>query len=739
MVIRRSLLCLLFLSACHHDPVPPRVAEQAIATRVNALNATPDTTLVASGPLMGQQAGTSVALSADGTLAAVGVPRDPHTPTQSTLAGSVRIFSRVAGTWTETATVRAPTPTTGAQFGFSVSLSADGSRLLVGAPFEDGTAGADVGAARVYLRGPMGWALEASLPAPDLVASDLLGGAIALSGDGTRAFVGAVGDEVTGGPVNAGTVRVYVRNASGWNLEATLTATGAETDDVFASALATTPDGTVLLVGARGDDADAGANVGSVRVFTRSGTTWTEEAPLLAFDGLATDQLGNAVALSEDGLTALAAAVGDDSDAGVNAGSVRPFVRVGGVWIEQPTLFPDPSSAPNFGVAVALRADGTRAVIGAPLGLANDGTARVYTLETSGWTADTALTLTPRPAGAAFGTALAMSANGDVILVGLPLADGTASNTGAAALFSLVGLSTGFACTSASQCASGACVDGYCCDRACGNGAASCEGCSMARTGLPNGTCGLVPSGRACRPSTGPCDPAEVCNGFSTACPGNVLQPMGIVCRSPAGPCDAPEVCTGGMGACPADVMRPSGTECQPASGPCDEIDVCDGVAPFCRQRYKPAGTVCNAQVVGACDAPDVCTGTGTSCPPEFLSGVECRASAGGCDLAEFCFGSAADCPPDSVLPAGVVCRASRNLVCNPMESCDGVNANCPFDENMCVGDEVPMPMPMMCPEAPACPAPTPEPARGCLQIGPGAPALFEVLLALWLVARRRR
>lgn len=730
------------LAGCTQSSTTATSLPQLVARVAAPLTATQDTVLTLTPPVVGQQAGAIVALSADGTLAAVGVPREPFTPAQATQAGSVRIFSRVAGAWTETATVRSPTPTTGAQFGLALSLSGDGSRLLVGAPLEDGMAGVDVGAARVYVRTGSAWGLEGTLPAVDLVASDFSGLAVALSVDGTRAFVSAIGDEIVSGPTNAGAVRVYVRNASGWNLETTLTSAAAAADDAMGFSLATNGDGSRLLVGVRSDDTDAGVNAGTVRVFVRTGSTWAEDATLSASDARPADQFGNALALSADGLVALVGVSNDDTDAGVDTGSVRPFALVGGVWVEQPPIFPpDLSSAPGFGTSVAIRADGTRAVIGAPQAAAGNGAARVYTLEPAGWAADTALTITPPIVGALVGSSVAISANGEVILVGVPNFDAPADNAGGAALFSLVGLTTGFVCSTASQCATGNCVDGFCCDTSCGAGGATCQGCSMAKTGLPNGTCGFSISGRVCRPSVGPCDPAEVCNGASATCPGNALSPNGLVCRSSAGLCDAPELCTGTTGTCPADVMRPAGTECQPASGLCDEPDLCDGVDQFCRPRYKAAGTVCNTTIAGPCDAEDQCTGTAPDCRPRYLSGVECRASVGECDLPEICFGASPNCPPDQVISAGIVCRASRNLMCNPMESCDGVSARCPADVNMCLmGEETPMCLPTVCPEPPP-PAPMPPPAtRGCFQIGPGGPALVEFMLAtLFFMSRRRR
>lgn len=728
------------LAGCTQSSTIATPPPQPVARAATALTATQDTVLTLTPPVVGQQAGAIVALSADGTLAAVGVPRDPFTPTQATLAGSVRIFSRVAGAWTETATVRSPTPTVGAQFGLALSLSGDGSRLLVGAPLEDGMAGADVGAARVYVRTGSAWALEATLPAVDLVATDYSGIVVALSVDGARAFVSAVGDESAGGPTNAGAVRVYVRNASGWNLETTLTSAAAAADDAMGFSLATNGDGSRLLVGVRSDDTDAGVNAGTVRVFVRTGSTWAEDATISASDAMPGDQFGNALALSADGLVALVGVSNDDTDAGVDTGSVRPFALVGGIWVEQPPIFaPDVTSVPGFGTSVALRADGARAVIGAPQAAATNGAARVYTLEPTGWAADTALTIAPPIVRALVGSSVAISANGEVILVGVPNFDAPADNAGGAALFSLVGLTTGFGCSTASQCATGNCVDGFCCDTSCGAGAAACQGCSMAKTGLPNGTCGLAIAGRVCRPAVGLCDLEEQCDGTSPLCPRNQVVPFGLVCRSALGPCDAPEQCNGVAGACPSDVLRVVGTQCAPASGLCDDPDLCNGTDAFCQPRYKPAGTICDTSISGSCDTPDTCTGTAPDCRPKHLVNVVCREAVSPCDRAEICGGGSVDCPPDQVVQAGLPCRVSSNPLCNPSESCDGVSAMCPADVNSCrPGEEI-----QMCPPAPVCPTcpePRIEPARGCLQIGPGGPALVEFLLATaFFMSRRRR
>ncbi|MFQ5983431.1 MAG: hypothetical protein ACE5KS_08670, partial [Woeseiaceae bacterium] len=83
--------------------------------------------------------------------------------------------------------------------------------------------------------------------------------------------------------------------------------------------------GDTAVIGARSDD-DAGTNSGSAYVFTRSGTTWTQQAKLIASDGAFADQFGRSVALAGD--TAVIGAIFDD-DAGTNSGSAYVFTRSG--------------------------------------------------------------------------------------------------------------------------------------------------------------------------------------------------------------------------------------------------------------------------------------------------------------------------------------------------------------------------------------------------------------------------
>ena len=176
-------------------------------------------------------------------------------------------------------------------FGFSVALS--GRTAVVGAPFKN----SNNGAAYVFVRSGTTWARQAKLTGP--VGS--FGYSAALSG----------ATLVMGSPTEnsfAGAAYVFTRSGNTWSQRAKLTAADGAADDFFGNSVALS--GATAVAGAPGKNANAGA----AYVFTRSGTTWSQQAKLTAAHGAANDGLGNSVALS--GATALAGAPFKNASAG---------------------------------------------------------------------------------------------------------------------------------------------------------------------------------------------------------------------------------------------------------------------------------------------------------------------------------------------------------------------------------------------------------------------------------------
>ena len=136
---------------------------------------------------------------------------------------------------------------------------------------------------------------QAKLTASDAAASDEFGVAVAVDGD--TAVVGAFGDDDRG--ASSGAAYVFTRIGSTWTEQAKLTATDAAASDEFGVSVAV--DSDTAVIGTNRGDGNI-ANSGAAYVFTRTGTTWTPQAKLTASDGALNDFFGSSVALSTEGL-----------------------------------------------------------------------------------------------------------------------------------------------------------------------------------------------------------------------------------------------------------------------------------------------------------------------------------------------------------------------------------------------------------------------------------------------------
>ena len=150
----------------------------------------------------------------------------------------------------------------------------------------------------------------------------------------------------------------------------------------FSVALST--DGSTALIGAYIKTVNGNAYAGAAYVFTRSGSTWSQQAKLLASDPAANDYFGASVALSSDGNTALVGAYGKTGPAGDQQGASYVFIRSGSVWNQKAKqTASDPVRIDRFGFSVSLSLDGYTALIGAntkagPTGIAQQGAAYVF-------------------------------------------------------------------------------------------------------------------------------------------------------------------------------------------------------------------------------------------------------------------------------------------------------------------------------------------------------------------------
>ncbi|MEY3231023.1 MAG: hypothetical protein RL689_1112, partial [Planctomycetota bacterium] len=343
--------------------------------------------------------------------------------------GSAYVFVRTGSTWMQQASLAVAGGAGSDQFGVSVALS--GNTAIVGANLDDVGENADQGSAWTFSRVGSKWiGPNLSMFAAGGAASDQFGYSVATSGD--TAIVGAFVDDV-GTNADQGSAYVFVRSGSTWTQQAQLIAAGGAASDRFGYSVAIS--GDTAIVGVYFDDVGANADQGSAYVFVRSGSTWTQQAQLTAAGGAASDQFGVSVALSGD--TAIVGAFVDDVGANANQGSAYVFVRSGSTWTQQAQLTASGGAASDqFGVSIAL--SGETAIVGANLddvgANADQGSAYVFRRTGSTWSQQAQLTAADGAASDQFGWSVALS--GDTAIVGAFADDvGANANQGSAYVF----------------------------------------------------------------------------------------------------------------------------------------------------------------------------------------------------------------------------------------------------------------------------------------------------------------
>jgi hypothetical protein len=354
--------------------------------------------------------GRSVAIN--GNTAVIG---DLGDDVLGTLPGSAYVFTRSGTTWSFEATLTAADVELGDFFGDSVAVFGD--TALVGAR-GDSPNGTDAGSVYVFTRSGTTWTLQAKLTSSDGTADDQFGISVALVGD--TALIGAWNDD------GGGSAYVFTRTGNTWSQQAKVTASDRETDDCFGLSVALA--GETALIGARGDD----AFTGSAYVFTRSGTSWTQQAKLTANDRLTSDDFGNGVALRNDTALIGARTVGNRN------GSAYVFTRSGTTWTQQAKLVASDGAVSDFfGSSVAIV--GNMAVIGAQRNGVNgvrSGAAYVFTRSGTTWTEQVKLVSSDGADGDVFGYSAALG-GGYAVIGAWGDNDATHISVGSAYVFAL--------------------------------------------------------------------------------------------------------------------------------------------------------------------------------------------------------------------------------------------------------------------------------------------------------------
>lgn len=264
---------------------------------------------------------------------------------------------------------------------------------------------------------------EAMLSASDKAAEDYFGSVIAIDDTGIRVIVGSYGADPSG--INyGGKAYIFTRTGSTWSQEAILTANTVVAAEYFGFAVAITGAGDRVIIGARGATATAPYS-GAVYVFIRSGTTWTQESRFGGANGSANDQFGYSVAVDSNGDRIAIGAPSANPGSIQDAGAVYIFRRNVSTWIQEAYLSP---SEINSGIAfgqstIDITSDGTRMIAGAPYltagGISGNGRAYVFVRSGTTWSQEQIIANSDAPATYDnYGSNVAISGDGTRLVIG---------------------------------------------------------------------------------------------------------------------------------------------------------------------------------------------------------------------------------------------------------------------------------------------------------------------------------
>jgi FG-GAP repeat len=439
----------------------------------------------AGGTLLGD----GVAVSADGNTLAVGAPMESsgakgingnQADESAYDAGAVYVYIRKGDSWRQQAYVKPSNTRHSSNFGYVVRLSGNGNTLAVSAYFESSNATGingnqsdesipQAGAVYVFVRNGTTWTQQAYIKASntgeagkgdELGDGDQFGFSLALSDDGNTLAAGAIAEDGGAAGINgnqadnslqsAGAVYVFARTGTAWAQQAYVKPSNPSAADLFGYSVSLTADGNMLAVGSFDEDGpdDKSNGTGAVYVYTRSSSTWTQQAYLRASNPEAGDSLGVSVAVSLDGSTIVSGALDEDClctgvnpEGGANdresdssAGAVYVFVRSGSAWTQQAYIKASNAGKEDwFGSRLAMSGDGNTIAVGAQLedsggkginGKQNDESAQesgaVYVFTRSGttWSQKYYLKGSNTEAFDEFGSSMSVNRDGRLIAVG---------------------------------------------------------------------------------------------------------------------------------------------------------------------------------------------------------------------------------------------------------------------------------------------------------------------------------
>lgn len=299
--------------------------------------------------------GSSLTLNANGTILAVGAPKN------NLSTGHVRIYEWDGNNW-----VQKGNGINGEnsydEFGHSLTLNAAGDMLAIGAPKSDGN-GLNSGSVKIYEWNGNTW-IQKGAKLEGLDDEDTFGSSVSFNDNGIVLAVGAPrGSNGISG--FSGHVLVYEWNGNAW-VQRGNNLNGGSNDEGFGFSVSLSGTGAVVAVGAP-NNVGVGASIGYVEVLNWDGNSWNTQGQDI--DGEAVgDGFGESVSLSGNG--SILAIGGSENGWNNNSGFAKVYEWNVSTWNQRSTNIYAEDSLDLFGISVSLSKDGNTLAAGAPF---NDG------------------------------------------------------------------------------------------------------------------------------------------------------------------------------------------------------------------------------------------------------------------------------------------------------------------------------------------------------------------------------
>lgn len=370
--------------------------------------AIPSAGVVESGPSdiqIGSGFGRALAISGDGSRLVIGAPY-----AEVGDAGSVYVFVKDGSNWVQESKITASNGVANDWFGNSVDITHDGSKIIVGATGKDDLGDTDCGGHYFYTRSGSTWGNELYIPANGGGSNDFTGSSVAINATGTYKAVGSYMDDGNG--TSSGSVMVYSNDTT---LQHAFD--GSESKAYLGWSMGISDLGDRVISGQYGENNNNKTDNGSVKIYRRSGSSWSTEDTIYATGSATGDYFGWSVGIDGTGTYAVVGAPEVNASGYSAAGSAYIFSRSGSVWTQKAKLTPNPTNLGHIGRSVAMNADGTVAVVSAE-SENTPGAAYVYKQSNNIWTLAQTLTVAGILASDGFGSYVDIDASGETVVVG---------------------------------------------------------------------------------------------------------------------------------------------------------------------------------------------------------------------------------------------------------------------------------------------------------------------------------